>query len=201
MTKKDILLVLPRASAYDNKNVEGQLLLEGRVKDLRCLAEEVGRRVCCFAEDQLACRLLFGEEVTWVSVLSDADRLWLGQRDALYEWVLEQGYEGIDEKLVQKAVEQYAYPREVLRGGMKDGQGRECFLAKRIRYACNKVMENVNFIAVVRIGESYCSVPKPTVGDGRRIIFSDENGDTHYYSGLAMEGDLFRQAVKGEMVW
>lgn len=200
MTRKDILLVLPNLSVYENMSVESQLLLEGRIQVLRKLAADISRQVCCFAEDQLAGRLLFGE-VRWVSVLSDADSLWLASKDALYDYLLEQGVERVGENILRETGTRYPYRREMLRGGDQDLKLRAGILQKRIRYACNRVMSDANCIAFVRMGDSFCSVPKPTMGDGRRIVFANENSETHYYSGLAMERELFLQAVKGEATW
>jgi len=181
-------------------SVEGQLLLEDRVQRLQRLAADIKRRVCCFAEDQLARQLLLGEAY-FVSVLSDADSLWLAQRDTLYDYMLGEGVERIGEDLLREVSARIPYDKEVLRGSEQGVKTRGSLLQKRIRYACNKVMGNANCIAFIRIGESFCSAPIPAMGDGRRIIFADENSETHYYSGLAMERGLFLQAVKGEAAW
>ncbi len=205
MLMREMFLVLPKISTYNAFSVEGQLDFVERVREYIDYAVELRIGISCFAEDVLAGELLQDiGYIKWRSVVGGSDRMYLCQRSEIYRRLWLGNVKVEREADIKMAMKRYPYPRDLMRGKESEEvyAKKDSILAKRVRAVCNDVLRNkAGILVYFKIGENFCSVPKVNVGDGRKLILIDESRKVYFYGGLALEEEVFKQALKGEMVY
>lgn len=200
MLRPNVYFVLPKASSYNAQTVEQQLDLKSRILMRMQAVEELGLRICCFAEDSLALELLSqNESVLWETVVTDADKMYLMERSEQYAAAVTKAKRRIDEKSLKSIIAEFPYPRALLRS-KEASEEKDSILVKRIRSECQWVLtKKADTMIFFRAGESYCSIPKWQKGDGKRALIEEGGSVYCFYSGLPVNEEMFMQILRAEV--
>jgi len=200
MTKNDVLLVLPKLSAYALKSDVEKDNIRSIVKEYVKFIRDMGRHVNCFAQDFLAVELLSGEDVTWISVVGTADLLFSQESLADVPEVYKRlEVTTVDAEIIKEAIAKHKLRRPTAREDMDAyAQERAAIVQRRIRYACNKIIETCRVLTIyVNANNNFCNEPEHEPGDGICMLVKDVASGLErcYYSGLTMDTETFKSIV------
>lgn len=204
MRRGNILLVLPKLSAYMLKEYEVQRYLQNTVNEYLDLATSWGKKVYCFGQDMLAVKLLgTNSDIRWVNLVGPADKTFIKSsvtdKPDEYERIhmLE-----VAQDAIAKAVSRFKVPDpRSFDEYSKYIEHRMGVLQKRIRYVADAITKDLaTFVIYLDAGNNFSSTPTFADGDGRRGIIHDTRTGVvnYYYGGFQIDRDAFMQITSLE---
>lgn len=195
-------LVLPKEEVYRYKEDNVKREIEVVVKFWYKLLSKTKLRICCFAEDKLALELLGTESnICWYSVLDESDLRFMDK--SLHE--VTEKYrllpkKRVREELIQEAIEKYkpGNPRSIPPAEYR--QLRQSVLRKRIRYVCNKTLEETAVVIFIDANNNYCNLPEPKLGNGQllsKVSYLTNVSDYSSIGGIHVNREVFITALEG----
>lgn len=200
--RKEALVIFPKDSSYELKTIYERNAYDKAVKEIVDFYKECGCTIACFAEDMLAVRLLHNiEGVRWYSAIGVADRKFMHTSVTEYP----EGYKELDvdmqyQPYITESMRKYK-PRQLaeFKGDEIAYMGdRLSTINKRIRYVVNKALEFRENVVFFEANNNYCTPPKPFIGDGKAILLVNVHVGlkNHYYGGVLLQEDEFKQIVR-----
>lgn len=195
---KRAMFVFPKSSSYEFKGQLERDYIDTYVKRYTLLCKECSIRIAAFVEDMLAVTLLYGkEEVRWIEVLSNGDRLFVknSMEDVPALWSTISAVV-TREDIIKDAVRKFPVVRCNDVNEFMDS--RKSVLQKRLRYTASRILENEELIVHFKTNNGYCNVPESVAGDGRLIITVDlDRGYETCELGKALiDKDLISDVIK-----
>ena len=197
---KDVLFVLPLYSSYQYKDVSQKLLYDRKVREWYDAFTACGFRVNCFAEDMLAVELLKDEDISWVSIVSSADRFFIlhnmGEYPEAYRTIQA---EPARQSFIRAAANKYKKPIRGEHENEYDYNTRYAnVLRQRMRNIANSSMKDFGFVVYFDANNNYCNKPVPMQGDGLGLVEIREFDQTESYSfgGMQVAESLFKKIME-----
>lgn len=200
MIRRNIVMVLPKLSSYENKEEIVKMGIRELVDDWYNKLRDKELTITCFAEDLLACELLKDRDgIEWQTTLSMGDRMfWLNNqlgRDPYDDIEVKQKYKNI----VTEARNKIANKAESLDRLSEEYTKKriEC-LRDRIRYVADNIVGKSQLCIYFNANNNFCAKPEPKEGDGKLIITASLNTGVGeiYYGGYAISTEVFDQVVR-----
>lgn len=203
MFKNEVMLILPKASAYNLKTYDEQRIIKNIVEKYVSLIKEKGKKVCCFSTDFLAVQLLSEDkDVIWYNVLGNADTHYI---KALRD-ITPSAYSKIEVTNLQTTAQKAASKKYTVEKdlGKKDAtedeykSARERVMNQRCRYICNAVLRDcITAVIYIDASNNFCNAPEPKYGKSNTILIHElTTGIVQcWYSGLSVEESIFNKVL------
>lgn len=195
------MLVLPKLSAYQYKDIDTKIMLEKIITEWAEFLKENNISIRCFAEDMLAVTMLKNEpNIKWFTTLGSSDTNFLLTSVGEYP----QEYQTIQKIPVDSSILKESMTKHKTRKSseyidqLEFRGARLTVLSNRIRYVANKVLDECSFIVYINANNNYCAVPQSFVGDGRFCVVVDLKAYLTFYTfgGVNLKKEEFETIVR-----
>ena len=204
--RKEVLIVLPKYSAYQIKPNDIKDAYESLLKSMLEMYRDCGYDVVCFSEDMLAAKLLSNDEqVHWETVIGFADNRFL--LDFADDYPREEYCEVFNNKAehnysdyVRDSYKKYkpAQIAEFNGDEVAYAGDRLNAIGNRIRFVVNKALEFHPNIVYFDANNNYCNLPKMVPGNGKAvtIVYPNSGIVNHYYGGILLKREMFERVLR-----
>ena len=201
--RKQVLIVMPKESAYDLKSMFLQDEYELELKKQIEFYRSCGYGIVCLSEDMLAVRLLHRDpEVVWVPTLSVVDKRFLFENAEDYPEAYKKLVEDDQHRLIIRESIQKYKPKNIqqFNGDEIAFKGdRFSTIQNRIRFVANKIIANSRVVVIFNAnGNNFCNPKTAEIGDGRCITTVDVQMKMkyHYYGGALLTEEQLKEIVR-----
>ena len=199
---KKVFIVFPKCSSYVSKDITVQIFYQNKCMEWLEFFKNLGLSIRCFAEDFLALQLYKDrDDLDWVTLVSQVDSGFIQKYidEVPFEYKQLSKLSDYNE-YIKQSLSYVKTPKVFNFNGDEEAywNSRMLNINKRIRYVADKVLNESN---VIYFGakNNYCSEPRIQIGDGRFVVNIDvgKGLEQHYYGGMLLQKDAFKQVLGG----
>lgn len=199
MNKRDFLIVLPKLSAYANKDVDVQLYYDKIVSlwTNRILANDYN--LCIIHEDILASKLIKTEHLKRYSMLKESSRNSYSRIEGISEEYLKIKKLYIDDNAINAGVCKVKIrPEDVIAG--KEYLYLQTAAQLRVKFASEYLIDTAPRVIYIDAANNFCRKPVYSIGDGRLVCIVDVKTDVTncFYGGVSVGEDIVVQIMEAK---